>query len=169
MINLKSTTPMLVTFLFAGVVHSSDCPDLSVDQLHTLQEAYDYGKEYNLEYTLAAIVLQESRAGEVLIGYNVGTDNDYGVAQINLKTASNMEGVRGSYGKGVLASKLVTDNEYNLGMAVEVLQWWQNYHKGDYNKMLMSYNAGHNVFAGVGYKDIVVVNVRSLRECINFE
>lgn len=169
MINLKSLAPMLVPFLFVGVVHSSECPDLSVDQLHTLQEAYDYGKEYNLEYILAAIVLQESRAGDVLVGYNVGTDNDYGVAQINLKTASNMEGVSGSYAKGVLASKLVTDNEYNLGMAVEVLQWWQNYHKGDYNKMLMSYNAGHNVNAGVGYKNIILGNVRKMRHCINFE
>lgn len=169
MVKLKTLAPMLVPFLFVGLAHSSECPDLSIKQLHTLQEAYDYGKVYNLEYTLAAIVLQESKAGEVLIGYNVGADNDYGVAQINLKTASNMEGVRGSYGKGVLASRLVTDTEYNLGMAVEVFKWWQSYHKGDYSKALMSYNAGHNVNAGVVYRNNIVDGVRSLRKCINFE
>ena len=121
---------LLGVILLSGSVVATECPEFSLEQLHTLQEAHDYGKDYKLEHTLPAIVLQESGAGEVLVGVNKGY-NDYGIAQINLGTASKRLGVNSSYSQGVLATRLIEDSQFNLSMAVKELEYWQGVRKNN--------------------------------------
>lgn len=166
--NIKRIKLGALLLLLSWNVNAVVCPEFSIEQLHTLQEAHDYGKEYNLEHTLPAIVLQESRAGEVLVGVNKGY-NDYGISQINLGTASRRLGVSGSYSQGVLATKLIEDSQFNLSMAVEELEYWQGVRKDNWSQMIRSYNAGWNTSAGVGYEKAVKSKVRILDNCVNFE
>lgn len=151
--------------LLSTSIMGQECPSFSIQQLHTLQTVHDYGETRGLAKTLPAISWVESRAGEVLVGINKNGANDYGAFQINLKTASNMEGTTSAYQRNILASKLITNVKYSSEMAVEVLSYWYNYHK-DWNKMVMSYNAGFNVEAGQEYKDKVVKAIRMLERCV---
>lgn len=142
------------------------CPSLSTKQLHVLQSAYDKGRPYDLGLTMAAITLVESRAGEVVININKGGSLDLGIAQVNLKSASNRLGITNSYKKNVLASKLITDWDFNLQMSLAELLYWKE-QRDEWSGMIASYNSGWNMSIGkTRYLPKVKESLKIIQQCV---
>jgi hypothetical protein len=107
--------------------------------------AYDHG--YGL--TLAAIIIQESQGGL----YRVNPESkDYGLTQINIKTAINRLGYKDTpFMRSVAASKIVFDDDLAIALAIEELLYWDDRRDGQWNHVVASYNSGNNMSKGLKY------------------
>lgn len=158
---------MLACILCFGV-QASSCDkynSLSPLQKGRLEFSYHQGKPYNLGYTLASIALVESSAGR----YRVNMDSrDLGLYQIHTSTAVNTLGITNHYKRLELYEKLIYQDPLNAYIALEVLQYFKAYHKGDWRKMVKSYNSGFkiNTQKAHNYLDKVVVGVKLLEKCM---
>jgi hypothetical protein len=145
---------------------------LTGEQQYRLQYSYTYGKQHDLQWTLAAINLAESNGGVYKVNPETG---DYGLHQINITNAMNMLQIGGYWDKMSLITRLVVDDEFNAYMAVQTLEGFKRQHKGDYRKMVMSYNQGNkwqkgkkSLQLGIDYYNKVVDNVQMLKRCSGF-
>ena len=105
---VKSKTLGLVLFItvlaamsLSQDVHSvqrsevcKDVPEFTREQAATLEDAYEIGRPYNLQYVMMAIAVKESTAGKFRM--NIKSD-DYGVFGIKLKYAMIRGGKRVSF------------------------------------------------------------------------
>ena len=118
------------------------------EQKLIIAKAYNIGKKYDLGYTLAAIAIIESQAGKFLV--NLG-DPSCGVYHNLLSSVANREGIElSNINRNYLCTKLIKDFEFASGQALEELLYWKKYHK-DWEKTVMSYNAGFNYRNGDEY------------------
>jgi len=132
---------LLLLFLIKGV-YADEYTIMSNNQKDIIQYAYIYGMKYDLSWTLAAIAFIESKGGK----YQISVDgHDYGVMQINIKSALAREGLKDTpFMRSKLATRLITDMDYCLEHAVAEIQFWQNRYGADrYSRVWGSYNGGH--------------------------
>lgn len=139
-----------------------ECPYFTPEQLLTMQRAYEAGDKIDMNYTMAAIALQESNAGEQLVNHRT---RDYGVFQNHLKTVASREGVKPSKH---LANKLVKNFDYSADHAVKELEYWKQVRKDRLQDVLASYNAGFNMKAGRKYANEVMDKIAMLQNCVDF-
>lgn len=139
--------------------------ELSPLQKGRLEFAYHQGLEHDLGFTLASISLIESSAGKWRIN---PYSKDFGLFQVNIKTAVKVLGISNHYKKLELAEKLIYDDLLNSYVALDVLTYFEDYHKGDWKKMVMSYNNGFNIKTNKAkkYLDKVSVGVKMLQQCM---
>lgn len=106
--------------------------NMTVQQKAELARAYLVGEKHNLGLTLTAIAWQESQAGKWLINLD---DPSFGL--FHIKPTSK------GWNRSREAEKLLTF-EYSSRRVIEILNYWSAYHKGNWRKMIKSYNAGFN-------------------------
>lgn len=104
-------TLMLSTQSVAGICRNYT--DLQIDVIHL---AFDYGKQYNYQYTLAAIVVKESFVGNRIIRYNPN-DPSTGVTHIQFETLKHLSGLN-HWDALELAERLITDDTLSLEYSV---------------------------------------------------
>lgn len=159
---------LLLACIIAFGIQASSCDrynSLSPLQKGRLEFSYYQGKPHSLGYTLAAIALVESSAGI----YRINMDSkDLGLYQVNIKTAINTLGITNHYKKLELYEKLIYQDTLNAYIALDVLQYFQKYHKGNWRKMVMSYNNGFkiNTQKANNYLDKVITGVKLLEKCM---
>lgn len=153
---VKSKTLGLVLFItvlaamsLSQDVHSvqrsevcKDVPEFTREQAATLEDAYEIGRPYNLQYVMMAIAVKESTAGKFRM--NIKSD-DYGVFGIKLKYAMIRGGKKGEFSRNMLAQSLVLDNEVAGYHAIETIKELKNYHRWDIRKLLEHYKDGKKV------------------------
>ena len=157
------------------VFASSNCAryeNLSLQQKAFLRLAHFYGTEHNLQWTLPAIALRESNAGE----WRVNLQNDYGLFQININTAARHLSENNRYRKIEIAQRLIYDDEFGASIAIGVLDYFRkgrDMGQGNvWREMIMSYRAGYTwrhdtrrkKIAEAYYQDIRD-NIRLLKAC----
>lgn len=123
---------------------AESCSIFSDEQREVLQQSYDFGKPYDMGWSLAAIAWKESSAGLKLANFS---DPSFGVYHILLKTAAAHEGVdiNSDPKSGInIATRLLWDNSYAADHAITVLNYWLGRHNGDWSKAWASYNGGNN-------------------------
>ena len=124
--------------LFIMLITISACFSLTKEQTRILKLCYNYGKIYNLGNTLMGICYVESALGI----YKVG-NNDYGIAQVNIKSHLARIGVKDTYmNRSKYATKLVIDDHYNLYGAIQELLYWKS-KKKNWIHYVSAYNRGH--------------------------
>lgn len=158
-----------------SVVSCERWENLNVNQKATLHIIHFLGKEHDLGYTLSAIALAESNAGEWRLNY---ISNDFGVLQINIKTAGEILEIRNRYNLFELAERLLYDDILSVELAVDVLRHFQRKRKltnSVYKEMIMSYNRGYRWRHEPEQKKIaekyfttVQTNVKMLKQCADF-
>jgi hypothetical protein len=154
-----------------GAVECSLWDELNTHQQNRVRFAFNYGVEYDLAWTLAAITIVESSAGK----YRLNLDSkDVGLFQINIKTATKILGVTKYLKKVELAQQLIYDDGLNAYLAVDVLEHFKKSHT--YREMLMGYNTGYGwkkdkkiYKKGVDYANRVIYTMNQLKGCINFK
>jgi hypothetical protein len=139
---------------------------LTENQRHNIRLSVNRGVNDDLGLTLAAIALTESSAGVQRV--NMRT-KDFGLYAINYKTMKSIAGIQSDLMGAALAFKITYDDEYAAKYALHVLRHFKKVHKGDWSKMVQSYNAGNRYWRGVGYLHKVKANVTLIKQCINKE
>lgn len=126
-------------------VYVKDFYEMSLKQKKVIAKTIKVGNNYQtsdytdkrLGYHLAAISWIESRACENT-GKNKKNHHAYGCFQVHYTTAKNRSKISS---KRVLVEHLETfkgGSDY----ALQELDYWISYHKGDMKKVIASYNAG---------------------------
>lgn len=158
---------LLVTLLLSQLTYAKgSCEaysELTEEQRHNIRLSVNRGVNHNLGLTLAAIALTESSAGVQRINHK---SKDYGLYQINIRTAKSISGINNKYLGHLLAVKLTYDDELNAKYALNVLRHFNKVHGGDWSKMVMAYNAGNHYWNGDGYLVKVRNNFKLIRQCI---
>ncbi|MBF84573.1 MAG: hypothetical protein CL489_08875 [Acidobacteria bacterium] len=155
---------LLLSLLSFNAVAS--CTAFDFNQRNVLQRAYDYGVEYDMGWSLAAIAWKESSAGRNMANWN---DPSVGVFHNLLKSVAKREGVYGNEEKEViLIVRLMHEFEFSAKHAVLELKYWQKQYGKDWRKIWSSYNAGWNWFNGIKYSDDIANKIQYLKrnKCI---
>ncbi len=126
---------------------------LTAEQKEILHKAYNYGKEYNLGYTMAAIAWQESFVGNLIIPINL-QDPSAGIwhknVYIALAESPNME--NNGLSLNMMADKLIEDIEFAASLAIADLEHWKVLRNGRWLDIWASYNAGRYYSSAKGQK-----------------
>jgi len=156
---------MVIVSLSTTAQQCTEYNNLSVVQKGRLEFAYHQGAEYDLGWTLTAIAYNESMAGRWRLNMTTG---DVGLFQVNRKTAHKVLGITSHYKKLKLDQKLVYDDILNAYVALDVLRYFKKYHKGNWKKMVMSYNNGFsiNTKKAEDYLASISSSVRMLKQCM---
>lgn len=162
---------LLVLPLISSMSFASECLSLSTDQLHVLQQSYDYGQKYDYGLTLATIAMKESSAGLYTIN---AVSQDFGVYQGNYKTLCNQVGIEpNSFACNMEVSKVVHDIDVAASHALTTLLWWSEYYqnkegKVTYERVIRSYNAGFNPdsTAASNYWNEFKSNMNMIKKCV---
>lgn len=146
---------------------------LSVSQKENLELAYQYGVPKNYGFTLAALALRESNAGKWRVNFR---SNDYGLMQINIKTAYDELGISDYYEQIELAEQLIYDDELSLYIATRVLDHFRQGRmltNSVWREMVMRYNIGwtntpDRIKRGTNHLHGVTEYVNMLQQCTNW-
>ena len=157
---------ILITLLLISNVFASDfdIKNLTAQDIKTLKEIKEHGKDSGLSYSLMAIAIKESAVGKYLV--NVDT-KDYGMYQANIKTVISRENAQDtSWNRNVLAMKLITDFQFATKNAIDELTYWQKVHNNDWTKVWSSYNGGwrYNSDAARQYSKDIASIIRELKK-----
>ena len=127
--------------------YDNDYNSLSVEQQEFIQWVYDFGKPYNLQWTLAAKVWEESQCGLQVISERTHPvyGKDYGITQINihwLLVAHNLPDT--PFNRSKYATKLVRDDVYCLLETINNIRHWECLKKSwqSYRFVWAHYNGG---------------------------
>ena len=114
---------------------------LSDHQMYIMRRSYDYGKEHDLGYTLAAIAFKESSAGVRLYNWN---DPSAGVHHVLATHVLNTLGMEHTPEHIEMGMEMLASNFYlSAHIALRELKWWIDRHNGDWFRAVRSYNQGH--------------------------
>lgn len=157
---------ILITLLIISNVFASnfDIKNLTPEDIKTLKEIKEHGKDSGLSYSLMAIAIKESAVGKYLV--NVDT-KDYGMYQANIKTVISRENVQDtSWNRNLIAMKLITDFQFATKNAVDELSYWQKVHNNNWTKVWGSYNGGwkYNSDSAKQYSKDIALIIRELRK-----
>lgn len=139
----------------------AQCSEYTEEQSHVLRLAYSVGVTYDLGYTLAAIVRQESFVGEHIIRLNPkdGAGGSYGLTHITLEWLMDYYGEASMWHmKSIYPMKLMSDDRYALTKGLHHLL--ANQHRG-WREMVRRYNGSYV------YADKIAVHVTRLKTCLD--
>lgn len=133
-------------------------------QWYNVTKGYYAGEEHDYGLTLAAIIIRESQGGL----YRVNPESkDYGLTQINIKTAIARLGYEDTpFMRSVAASKIVFDDDLAIALAIEELLYWDKRRLGNWSHVVASYNSGVNMTKGLrDYYPKIAKLINELRGC----
>lgn len=112
-------------------------------QIENMYVSYQFGKERNMGYTLAAIAFAESSAGHPKFMRNP-KDPSAGYHGVKLTNVMRMLNIPDTHTNRVLAEDmLVKSHGASAWFAMEILEWWMVRHKGNWFAVWRSYNGGY--------------------------
>ena len=112
----------------------------SLDQLEAMKFGYNAAARYDLSYSVAAIIMEESQAGKQLLNLT----GDYGLMGINIKYYLKDLGlVNNKYNEIEVATKLIRSDALNIHVGIDKLRYWLKKSKGNFKKAWGMYNGGY--------------------------
>lgn len=138
---------------------------LSEQQKSVLRYSYERGKEYDLGLTLASIAWVESTAGIDRVNWSDPAFGAYQIVVHDKSSAVKRLNVTDKVAQVHLANQLVVDDILGATLALMELEYWKARHKGDWRKMVMSYNAGTSYKNGKNYLNKIKLALNKLRDC----
>ena len=178
MLRILSTLVVFFCVAFGSTMtYREELRNLTPRQYAVLMYSLEAGRSEDLGLTLAAIAWKESSFGKNKVNPGDGKHGSYGSHQILLTSAAAHLKDQGlvnvnlnSEQKDIMIHYLTKNEDVSIRFALEELKYRQKKHKGNYRKMLASYNAGHAGLsspAGAKYARDVAYRVRLLEEFIN--
>lgn len=143
----------------------TELESLDGKQKEVLLKSLQYGKEHDLSLTLAAIAWQETNFGKNTKNPTDGIHGSYCTYQILVQTASK----RANLNPKLVKKKLLTNFDFCKDNAIAELLYWKERWRGNYSKMVASYNAGNSSLnnpQGEKYYKAVAYKVRALEKYI---
>lgn len=134
----------LIFFAFLYANPTNKCVSIeqfSNEQKEIIAYAYNYGKKYDLGYTLAAIAWHESCAGEYRMNFADPSAGIYHALIPGVIRRYQMLSDNG-FNRNVIGELLVRDDEFASKVAIDELMYWDKTRNGNWKDMIKSYNKG---------------------------
>ena len=136
---------------------------LSQKQYDMFYKTWKKAQPFNLQYTMTAIVWQESDFGKYLIRLN---SKDCGYFQINVTTLSNNH-----WKQDRICQRLINDYDFGFSVALERFKYFYNYWRSKgyikaiaWKRAVCSYNAGFNWKKGLKYYRGIVKRIKYIKK-----
>lgn len=160
---MKLLVWLVVVINLAVIAYGEPLTKINEEQKQVLLKAYEYGKPYDLSWSLMAIAWKESRAGK----WNINLQ-DPAVCpfMININTAIKRTNLKDtSFNRNVLAQELIDDFGLCAAHAVTELTYWRAVHGENYRKIWASYNGGYNYSSpqAAGYAQEIADIIKRLK------
>ena len=131
-------------------------------QIRLLLTTFKKAKQFDLQYTMSAILWKESLMGKFPINLR---DPSYGPFHALLTTVAKRQKVNTNWSKSRLAEKLLFDFNFAFEQARIELNYWVKYHtkkqkKINYRLVVASYNAGYNCRGKCGQRYVTDIFIR---------
>ena len=105
-----------------------------------MYNTFNKAKEFDLEYTMTAIVWQESQFGKYQLNLD---DPSCGVFHIMPKYLIKRTSLKDtSWNRSRLCERLINDYDFSFAAALLELKYWQNYWRSKHVKMVWSHMVG---------------------------
>lgn len=117
---MKFIAVALVVLPLVAQSYDESCREFTPEQVALLDMAHKYGKQFDYEYTLPAIVWQESFVGDLVIRTNP-SDPSYGITHVTFPTLKWLSGLN-RWESAKEAEKLIKDDMLALEYGVMKLQ-----------------------------------------------
>ncbi len=166
---MKFLLGMLLAFpIFASPLEGlvKELYKLNIQQLEILSKTFQYGKNFDREYTLTAIVWQESKFGKYKMNLN---DPSCGIAHAFLPSVADRIGLkRNFWNYSRLCENLIEDIDFALYHSYRELMFWTEYWKNKgvkniWSHSVASYNAGSNYQKGQRYLNDIKKKIKALK------
>lgn len=134
----------LIFFAFLYATPTNKCVSIeqfSHEQKEIIAYAYNYGKKYDLGYTLAAIAWHESCAGEYRMNFADPSAGIYHALIPGVIRRYRMLSDNG-FNRNVIGELLIRDDEFASKVAIDELMYWDKTRNGNWKDMIKSYNKG---------------------------
>lgn len=156
---------LLVSFnVYAYYCTSLEERGLSQYQINTMYDSVQYGKERGWGYTLAVITFRESSAGNPKFMRNPN-DPSAGYHGVLLShVVKHFEMADTPTNNKMAEDMLINSHGASAWFAMNVLDYWSNYHKGNWEKTIRSYNGG---FYWLGNRPEVVGRTKGYYEDVS--
>ena len=131
----------------------------SLFQLEAMKFGYIAGSRYDIGYTMAAIIMEESQAGKQMLNLT----GDYGLCGINIKYYLKDLGLRHTkYNEVEIATLLIRNDALNIHVGVSKFRHWLKESKGDFIKAWAMYNGGYT--ANFYYANRIYNRIKAIRK-----
>ena len=148
----------------ASVFHDCIYNSYTDEQKKLIIQSYELGKSFELGFTLAAISIVESSAGNNIANWR---ESSFGPYQNRAITVLNRHKIPSD--DVILqfrtVERLIYDIEFAAQEAINELNYWIGVRKGDWTMVWASYNAGWKWENGVGYASMINYHVSELQKC----
>lgn len=156
----------LLSFVALFATPTSKC--VSVDKFSQSQKeiiayAYNYGKPYNMGYTLAAIAWHESCAGEYRMNFADPSAGIYHALIPGVIRRYQMLKDTG-FNRNVIGELLVRDDEFASKVAIDELLYWDKVRNGDWKNIVKSYNKGFSWEKSARMNELAENYYKSIKE-----
>lgn len=115
----------------------------SDSQKEIIAYAYNYGKKYDLGFTLAAIAWHESCAGEYRMNFADPSAGIYHALIPGVIKRYQMLKDTG-FNRNVIGELLIRDDEFASKVAIDELLFWNKVRNGKWKDIIKSYNKGYS-------------------------
>ena len=164
----KMKLASLLLILIIPAIIWTQAPDnydqLTLQQKALMKKAYNYGKEFDLGHSMAAIMWKESFVGDDVVPFNLGDPSggywhkhiDYLLIQEG-KPVNNMN-------RNLAMLELIQNMDYAAALAIADLEHWQaEFGQNAWSKVYAAYNGGYsNSAASLEYAESVKAKVKEL-------
>lgn len=137
---------------------------LDFDQKLVLRHSFEYGRPYDLSYSLAAIAWKESSGGRYRINLQ---DPAAGIHMITIKNALSYSGRKDTpFNRNKLAQELIENPNLSAGYSVINLNFWRSVYGNNWGLVWRSYNGGTSGSkASQEYAISIAEKVNVIRKC----
>ncbi len=140
--------------------------ELNNEQKKVAKIIYRIVDDKDERIALIAIAFQESKLGKLPINIQ---DPSCGIFHIFLPVYLNSKNIAdNAYNRNLHCSELINDTVLSTKVALENFHFWKNYHKGNLDNAIKSYNTGFNYNSqqGKAYLQNVKQNMQIILELV---
>lgn len=162
---------LMISLLIAVESFASQCKALtdarwSDKQISVIKQSYEYGREFGLSNTLAAIAMTESSAGKFLVNYSEPEFPSAGIHGIMTYKILDFFHLKRNKENVKLAVNMLKENpSLSLAFAVRELKYWHKRRNGNWTLTWASYNAGNRWQNGKPYVQKINKAMELIKKC----
>ncbi len=150
--------------------YQQEYKQLTPSQLANITKAFNYGKQHNLQWTLAAKSWEESLGGLVKISLNTHPKygKDYGLTQVNIYWFLKANNIKDTpWNRMKYGTKLITDDIYCLNASITNIRKWELSKQSwqSYRYVWAHYNGG--IKPNWNYAERIAKRIQVLRNYLN--
>lgn len=130
---------------------------LTEEQRNSLVDIYNRTAGTGYQLTLTAIAWRESMGASIPINLNDPSCGPFHNKVANVLKREDIDNT--SFNRNKICAKLISDTDFAIKHAIMEIDHWDKKHKGNWRKMMASYNGGNRGNSKYGSEVAEIVNI----------